>query len=81
MFSWQHSSKQVPHDTSAGNNNVFKQHRDALVHNGALVHLGDPSLIGLSDIDALAFGDHLLIKEGDVLVFQACNVSRNYYVP
>lgn len=42
---------------------------------GAPVHLGDPALIGISDVDMPDFGDRSLIKEGEIPVFWACGVT------
>lgn len=42
---------------------------------GAPVHIGDPSLIGIKDIDKPDFGDPSVIKEGEVPVFWACGVT------
>lgn len=45
-----------------------------LVH-GAPVHIGDPSVIGIEDIDHPDFGDPVEIREGEVPVFWACGVT------
>lgn len=42
---------------------------------GAPVHLGDPSLIGISDISKPDYGDAVNIKEGEIPVFWACGVT------
>lgn len=42
---------------------------------GAPVHIGDPSLIGIKDIDVPDFGEPSIIKEGEVPVFWACGVT------
>ena len=42
---------------------------------GAPVHIGDPSVIGIKDIDKPDFGDRSEIKEGEVPVFWACGVT------
>lgn len=42
---------------------------------GAPVHLGDPALIGISDIDAPDFGGRSLINAGEIPVFWACGVT------
>lgn len=49
-------------------------HRFPLAH-GAPVHLGDPSLIGITDIDTPDYGDAPDIREGDIPVFWACGVT------
>lgn len=42
---------------------------------GAPVHLGDPSLIGVKDINNPDFGDAVTIKPGELPVFWACGVT------
>lgn len=42
---------------------------------GAPVHLGDPSLIGIADIDRPDFGDPVEIRAGEIPVFWACGVT------
>lgn len=42
---------------------------------GAPVHLGDPSLIGIADVDAPSFGDRSVIHPGEIPVFWACGVT------
>ncbi len=42
---------------------------------GAPIHLGDPSLIGISDINTPDFGDAVTINEGEIPVFWACGVT------
>lgn len=42
---------------------------------GAPLHLGDPSLIGINDINTPDFGDAVTIKEGELPVFWACGVT------
>lgn len=42
---------------------------------GAPLHLGDPSLIGINDINNPDFGDAVTIKEGELPVFWACGVT------
>lgn len=42
---------------------------------GAPVHIGDPSVIGIEDIDKPDFGERSEIKEGEVPVFWACGVT------
>ena len=42
---------------------------------GAPVHIGDPSLIGIKDIDRPDFGDAPVYREGDILGFWACGVT------
>ena len=42
---------------------------------GAPVHFGDPSAIGIRDIDKPDFGDAVEIREGEVPVFWACGVT------
>ncbi|MDT8717385.1 putative hydro-lyase [Clostridium sp. 19966] len=42
---------------------------------GAPVHIGDPSIIGIKDINKPDFGDSVTIKEGEIPVFWACGVT------
>lgn len=42
---------------------------------GAPVHLGDPSLIGIKDINNPEYGDAVIIKENELPVFWACGVT------
>jgi uncharacterized protein YcsI (UPF0317 family) len=42
---------------------------------GAPLHIGDPSTIGIADINAPEFGDAPVIKPGDISVFWACGVT------
>lgn len=42
---------------------------------GAPVHLGDPSLIGIADLDVPDYGDPPVIEPGDLPVFWACGVT------
>lgn len=42
---------------------------------GAPVHLGDPSLIGISDINRPDYGDAVTIREDEIPVFWACGVT------
>jgi len=42
---------------------------------GAPVHLGDPSLIGIQDINNPEFGDPVTIHEDELPVFWACGVT------
>ncbi|MET0265254.1 MAG: putative hydro-lyase [Duganella sp.] len=42
---------------------------------GAPVHLGDPALIGIADIDRPDYGDPVEIKEDEIPVFWACGVT------
>jgi uncharacterized protein YcsI (UPF0317 family) len=42
---------------------------------GAPVHIGDPSQIGIKDIDRPDFGDPVTIRPGEVPVFWACGVT------
>jgi uncharacterized protein YcsI (UPF0317 family) len=42
---------------------------------GAPVHIGDPSAIGIRDINRPDFGDAVTIKDGEVPVFWACGVT------
>ena len=42
---------------------------------GAPIHIGDPSVIGISDIHKPDFGDDVTIREGEVPVFWPCGVT------
>jgi len=42
---------------------------------GAPIHIGDPKIIGIDDINKPDFGDAVSIKEGEVPVFWACGVT------
>lgn len=42
---------------------------------GAPIHIGNPSVIGIKDIDKPDFGERSEIKEGEVPVFWACGVT------
>lgn len=42
---------------------------------GAPVHFGDPSAIGINNIDTPDYGDAVTIKAGEVPVFTACGVT------
>lgn len=42
---------------------------------GAPVHLGDPSLIGITDLDKPDYGDAVQIKANELPVFWACGVT------
>ncbi len=42
---------------------------------GAPVHLGDPALIGITDINAPDYGDSVSIHPGELPVFWACGVT------
>lgn len=48
--------------------------RMPFVH-GAPIHIGDPELIGIKDIDKPDFGERSEIKPGEVPVFWACGVT------
>jgi uncharacterized protein YcsI (UPF0317 family) len=42
---------------------------------GAPVHLGDPALIGITDLATPDYGDAVEIKDGEIPVFWACGVT------
>lgn len=42
---------------------------------GAPVHLGDPALIGINDINQPDYGDAVTIHDGEIPVFWACGVT------
>ncbi|MCG8511288.1 MAG: putative hydro-lyase [Rhodospirillales bacterium] len=47
---------------------------------GAPVHFGDPSMIGVADIDEPEFGDQVEFREGEIPVFWACGVTSQAVV-
>ncbi|MEM8497437.1 MAG: putative hydro-lyase [Pseudomonadota bacterium] len=47
---------------------------------GAPVHLGDPALIGINDIDDPDYGDAVNINAGELPVFWACGVTPQVVV-
>lgn len=53
---------------------ILLSDRFRLAH-GAPVHIGDPSQIGIEDIDTPDFGDPPYMEEGDIPVFWACGVT------
>lgn len=48
--------------------------RYASVHGGP-IHVADPSVIGIKDLNSPDFGDAVTIREGEVPVFWACGVT------
>ena len=42
---------------------------------GAPIHLGDPALIGIEDINKPDFGDAVTLHDGELPVFWACGVT------
>jgi uncharacterized protein YcsI (UPF0317 family) len=48
--------------------------RYASVHGGP-VHIGDPNIIGIKDLEKPDFGDTVTINKGEVPVFWACGVT------
>lgn len=42
---------------------------------GAPVHIGDPSALGIKDLDSPDYGDPVRLEPGDVPVFWACGVT------
>lgn len=66
------SMRPIPHQQIV--RAVHATSRFPQVH-GAPVHIGDPSIIGIKDIDKPDFGDASVIKEGEVPVFWACGVT------
>ena len=49
--------------------------RDYPAVHGSPVHIGDPSQIGIPDINKPDFGDAVTIKTGEIPVFWACGVT------
>ena len=48
--------------------------RVPMIH-GAPVHLGDPALIGIADLERPDFGDPVDVLPGEIPVFWACGVT------
>ena len=42
---------------------------------GAPIHIGDPALIGISDIAKPDYGDRVTVKDGEIPVFWPCGVT------
>jgi uncharacterized protein YcsI (UPF0317 family) len=42
---------------------------------GSPIHLGDPSLIGIANLDKPDFGDSITIRQNEIPVFWACGVT------
>ena len=42
---------------------------------GAPIHMGDPSVIGIADVNKPDYGDAVEIREGEIPVFWACGVT------
>jgi len=53
---------------------VLTTGRFPAVH-GSHVHIGDPSIIGIKDVNKPDFGDSVPINDGEVPVFWACGVT------
>lgn len=66
------SMRPIPH--SMVPRTVLITGRFPSVH-GSPVHIGDPSVIGIRDIDEPDFGDRVTIRENEVPVFWACGVT------
>ncbi|MBN1332449.1 MAG: putative hydro-lyase [Synergistales bacterium] len=66
------SMRPVPH--SMVSRAVMITGRFPSVH-GSPVHIGDPSVIGIREINDPDFGDRVTLKEGEVPVFWACGVT------
>ena len=62
----------MPHDQVIRSVNVTASM--PRVH-GCPVHIGDPAVIGIKDINKPDFGDSVTIKPGEVPVFWACGVT------
>ena len=50
-------------------------HYEVPKDHGEPVHIGDPSVIGISDLSKPDYGEPVTIREGDVPVFWACSVT------
>jgi uncharacterized protein YcsI (UPF0317 family) len=66
------SMRPIPHDMVVRASTCTA--RFPAVH-GAPLHIGDPSIIGIKDIDKPDFGDAVTIKQGEIPVFWACGVT------
>lgn len=53
--------------------------RYASVH-GAPIHVGDPAVLGIKDLDKPDFGDPVTIRPGETPVFWACGVTSSLAV-
>lgn len=42
---------------------------------GTPIHIGNPKIIGIEDINSPEFGDSVTIKKGEVLIFWPCGVT------
>ena len=42
---------------------------------GAPIHMGDPAIIGIADVNKPDYGDAVEIREGEIPVFWACGVT------
>jgi uncharacterized protein YcsI (UPF0317 family) len=47
---------------------------------GAPIHIGDPTRIGIADLDMPDFGDRVEVKDGELPVFWACGVTPQLVV-
>jgi uncharacterized protein YcsI (UPF0317 family) len=66
------SMRPIPADMVEAASRLTAPYRKA---HGAPVHSGDPSVIGIRDIDSVDFGDPPVIRPGEVPVFWACGVT------
>ncbi|MTI70456.1 MAG: putative hydro-lyase [Firmicutes bacterium] len=66
------SMRPIPLDRLVKVINITSKYPD--VH-GAPIHIGDPSKIGIKDINNPDFGDSVNINKGEVPVFWACGVT------
>lgn len=66
------SMRPIPHDQVV--KAVTCTARFPAVH-GSPIHVGDPSAIGVKDINKPEFGDPVEIRDGEVPVFWACGVT------
>ena len=53
--------------------------RYASVH-GAPIHVGDPKVLGIDDLDVPDFGDPVTIRDGETPVYWACGVTSSLAV-
>lgn len=71
------SMRPVPHEMVSRAVQITSRY--ASVH-GAPVHIGDESVLGISDLSKPDFGDPVTIREGETPVFWACGVTSTLAV-
>ena len=66
------SMRPIPHQLVVRAVQVTSRYPGA---HGAPVHIGDPSVIGITDLSQTDFGEPVTIRSGEVPVFWACGVT------